>query len=122
MQLTISDQARRDIEDIYTYSYQKFGQQKARQYIRQIEQRIYQIRDNPKLSKNLNFIKQDLRCIIIFSHVIYYLAKPEELIILRVLHQNQDAIRHLWTTTISGNHFGAYCSHRTQYLRNADSG
>ncbi|MEL6722478.1 MAG: type II toxin-antitoxin system RelE/ParE family toxin [Pseudomonadota bacterium] len=95
MQLTISDQARRDIEDIYTYSYQKFGQQKARQYIRQIEQRIYQIRDNPKLSKNLNFIKQDLRCIIIFSHVIYYLAKPEELIILRVLHQNQDAIRHL---------------------------
>ena len=72
MQLTISDQARRDIEDIYTYSYQKFGQQKARQYIRQIEQRIYQIRDNPRLSKNLNFIKQDLRSIIIFSHTIDY--------------------------------------------------
>ncbi len=95
MKLTISDHARQDIENIYIYSYQKFGRQKARQYIRQIEQRIYQIRDNPKLSKNLNFIKQDLRRIIIFSHAIYYLTKPEELIILRILHQSQDAVRHL---------------------------
>lgn len=71
MKLTISNQARQDIENIYTYSHRNFGRQKARQYIRQIEQRIYQIRDNPKLSKNLNSVKQNLRRIIIFSHAIY---------------------------------------------------
>ena len=95
MKLVIRDIARIDLRDIYRYSAQCFGKNKAKHYAKEIEQRIYQIRDNPKLGKNLDYIKPNLRSIIALKHSIYYLIKPTQLIILRVLHQSRDAGRHL---------------------------
>ena len=95
MKLVIRDIARTDLRDIYRYSAQHFGKNKAKHYLKEIEQRIYQIRDNPELGKNLNYVKPHLRSIVALKHSIYYLTKPTHLIILRVLHQSRDIGRHL---------------------------
>lgn len=88
--------AEEDIKDIYLYSYREFGEEQADKYYDGLEGRFQKILDQTAHSQNCSHIDDGLKRVNYESHAIYYqLGDEGEVIVIRVLHQQMDEIRHL---------------------------
>ena len=95
MIVELSIKADADIENIYVYSFQNFGQSKADAYYLKIKERLSDIKDNPKIGRNTDFIKKSTRKLSVEKHDIYYKILGNRIFIIRILHQNMYARFHL---------------------------
>jgi toxin ParE1/3/4 len=95
MKIHISRKAEEDLENIYVYSYQNFGLNKAEAYLDTLNQRILDISSNSLIGADYSFVKAGTRRLIIKSHTIYYSRQLNIIKIIRVLHHSQDPVRHL---------------------------
>ena len=82
-----SRQAKDDLKGIWHYSHNKWGEDKATDYLLQLNTGIQGLISNPKLGKTRELIRPGYRSFQINRHVIYYRLNDEKIAIVRVLHE-----------------------------------
>lgn len=94
MTVRISEDAKTDIRKIYIYSYQKFGEEKADEYVDGLD---IKLKDLPGVlvSSDYSFVRDGLKRSNYESHAVYYRIEDSDVIVLRVLHQRMDPARHI---------------------------
>lgn len=91
----LTEDAERDVIDIYLYTVQHFGEAQAEKYSGELFQRFSQIAQNPTLGRSFVDIHPGTFRANQGSHAIYYKKQGEFVLVLRILHQMMDPARHL---------------------------
>ena len=87
--------AENDLIDIWQYSYDKWGADKAAEYLMQLNAGMQGLTNNPQLGKSREHIRIGYRSIQINHHVIYYRLGDKFIDIIRVLHESMLPTKHL---------------------------
>ena len=87
--------AEEDIQGIWLYTYEKWGEAQADKYFDELEYGIKTIGHNPAIGKNCDAIREGYRSFQINRHIVYYKVKSSTIHIVRVLHERMDPMRHL---------------------------
>ncbi len=92
MNYIISEEANRDIENIWLYTFENWSVEQADRYLNLIIDEIEYLTENPKSGKDYNQIRKGYFRARIKSHFIFYKInlKKEQIEIIRVLHQSMD--------------------------------
>jgi len=93
--LEFTPRARRDIEEIFDYSVERFGADKAEAYIRDIQRAAETIAEDPRRGLACDEIRPGYRKFSVGSHVLFFRATAARVVIVRILHQRMDFDRHL---------------------------
>jgi toxin ParE1/3/4 len=91
----LTPKARDDLENIYRYSYENFGERQADIYYDSLLECLDLLGDNPRMGREFNEIEHGLRRHEHASHVVYYEIDNEGVLILRILGARQDPAQHL---------------------------
>ncbi len=83
-----------DLEEIAEYTIERFGIEQSRRYRDGLKTCFVQLADNPALGRRAEQLIRGLRRFEHQSHVVFYISKPENLLIVRVLHSSMDVPRH----------------------------
>ena len=84
--------AETDFQSLYRYSIETFGLVQANSYALDMIDTFEMLATNPFAGRD---VKMNARCFVHASHSIYYEIEGEAVLILRILHQSQDPLRHL---------------------------
>ncbi len=92
MPYKISQEANRDIENIWLYTYENWSLEQADRYFNLIMDEIEYLVENPESGKNYNQVRNGYYRSRIKSHFIFYKInlKKDEIEIIRILHQRMD--------------------------------
>ncbi len=90
-----SQQAKNDLKEIYFYTLNKWGSDKAVDYLMQIDTGLQELINNPMLGKSRDYIRDGYRSVQINRHVIFYRVQKTEIFIVRVLHERMLPSKHL---------------------------
>jgi len=82
--------ADKDLEDIYEYSYQRFGEQRADKYIEDLDAAFFNLAENTNLGIDCGDIRRGLRMHKVVSHMVFFRPSSYGAIIIRVLHKSMD--------------------------------
>jgi toxin ParE1/3/4 len=91
----LSPKAEKDLEQIYDYSLQLFGEQRAEQYIKDLDAAFHKLVGDASLAKDYTFVRSGLLAFRVVSHVIFFKLSTNGITILRILHKSMDYGRHL---------------------------
>ncbi len=95
--LVLAPDAKADLAAIGRYSRRQWGAEQARVYSRTIAERIFRLREHPRLGHKRQDVDAQVRCLRSGRHLIFYDATETTLTVLRVLHERQDAPGHVAT-------------------------
>jgi toxin ParE1/3/4 len=85
-----------DLKEIYRYTRRMWGRAQAVRYIHGLEQRFRVLADNPLAGIAREDLQPPgLRSFVHGSHVVFYQQQPYGVLIVRVLHGQQDVRTHL---------------------------
>lgn len=84
-----------DLAEIFTYSFQTFGEAQAETYFLDLSACLRMLADNPRLGRGAGLSHRDMLKHAHGSHVIYYLIEEPGIFVVRVLHRSMDGERHL---------------------------
>ena len=87
--------AEKDLESIYDYSYQEFGENRAIEYINDVNNVFIKLANNPELARQCDYIKTGLLTYTVGSHIVFFRVTKVRLSIIRILHKSMDYQRHL---------------------------
>ena len=87
--------AEQDLKEIWHYSYDKWGTDKATAYLLQLDAGIQGLSNNPHIGKAHDHIRKGYRAIQINRHVVFYRLQGQSIDIVRVLHERMLAEKHL---------------------------
>jgi len=87
--------AENDLLNIWQYSYEKWGANKAGEYLLQLNSGMQELANNPLLGKSREIVRPSYRSIQINRHVIYYKVQNDVIDIIRVLHERMIPEKHL---------------------------
>ncbi len=92
MKYKISQEASRDIENIWLYTIEKWSIEQADRYFNLIMDEIEYLAKNPKSGKDYSKVRKGYFRYQIKSHFIFYKInrKNDEIEIIRILHQRMD--------------------------------
>ncbi len=90
MQLFLSPDAFTALEEIATYTVERFGNHQALRYKSGLQKAFAAIRDNPELigSKPVDHLRKGCRRYAVGKHVIFYETHNDHIIVLHILHQS----------------------------------
>lgn len=91
----LSPRARRDLDDIWAYSAQEWGVDRAERYLRRIAEAVDLIAETPELGRKCDYIREGYRKHPVGSHVLFYRLIEDGVDVVRILHQTRDFDRHL---------------------------
>lgn len=94
----LTAEADSDLTAIYFYSLEEFGEQRADAYAYSLKTACQSLADFPKLGRLCPEIMDGLRRHEHLHHAIYYQEDDRDIIIIRILHQQMDATRHITST------------------------
>ena len=86
--------AEKDFKDIYKYTLKTWGETQADKYMSEMASAFRRLLLPPR-GKMHGKLRNGLRSKRQGKHVIYFLESGDEAIILRILHEKMDPIRHL---------------------------
>ncbi|EHD20215.1 plasmid stabilization system [Brenneria sp. EniD312] len=86
--------AQEDMESIYLYGLLNFGEEAAERYLSKLENTFSTIAQY-RVGTERHEIGRGIYSLPVSSHVIFFLYEVDTVIIVRILHQSQDAVRHL---------------------------
>jgi toxin ParE1/3/4 len=95
MSYRLTREAQADVEAIYRYSYEQFGESQADLYHQCLVERFEWLDDHPLYGRSAAQFAPDLRRSEYQSHVIFYLPEETGVLIVRVLHIHMDPGQHL---------------------------
>ncbi len=90
LKIRLTQAAEQQLEDIWFYTLNEWGEVQAVQYVSMIEQGISQLLDNPYIGKARPEIKKDLRSLQIQKHLVFYRVSTECIDIIGILHSRMD--------------------------------
>lgn len=82
------------MEDIWYYSCCQFGEEQADRYINQISG-IFQVLSENNIGTPRPELGEYICALPVERHMIYFLQTDHDIIVIRILSQHQDAVRHL---------------------------
>jgi toxin ParE1/3/4 len=86
-----SNEAVKDLEEIWSYTKLKWSIVQADRYYNLIIDEIEFIASNPLLGRSIDYIKEGYRSTKVKSHIIFYKQQEEDtIVIVRILHQRMD--------------------------------
>jgi len=87
-----SQEAKRDIENIWLYTYENWSMEQADRYFMMIMDEIEYLTRNPESGKDYGHLRKGYFRSRVQSHFIFYRInrKKEEIEIIRILHQRMD--------------------------------
>lgn len=87
LQIVKSPKAEIDLENIWLYSFNEWGEVQADKYYDGLIAGIERLADNPKIGKPRDTIRPGYRSLQINHHVVYYRLQGDAIDIVRVLHE-----------------------------------
>jgi toxin ParE1/3/4 len=93
--LEFTPRAQRDIEEIWNYSFNRFGAEHAEAYIRDLQRAAQAVAEDPRRGRVCDDIRAGYRRFSVGSHVLFFRAAEERVIVIRIPHQRMDFERHL---------------------------
>ena len=93
--LEFTPRALRDIEEIWEYSFDRFGLDRAEAYLRGIERAAATIAEDPRRGIACDEIRSGYRKLSVGSHVLFFRASATRVLIVRILHGRMDFERRL---------------------------
>lgn len=93
----LSPAAQADLEEIWDYTYERWSDDQAETYVREIQRAIELVADNPLIGRSCEEIRTGYRRHAVGSHALYYrLVTGADLVdVVRILHKYMDVDRHL---------------------------
>lgn len=92
----LSTKAQNDLVGIYKFGTKYFGENRAQDYLEDIETFLLELADRPELSKDASTISKALKYYNYKAHVIFYIFdNTKEIFIVRVLGKRMNFIEHL---------------------------
>ena len=88
--IIILEQAINDLEEIWFYTFKTWSVEQADRYHSLINNEIDFLALNPQSGKNLNHLREGYYSAKVKSHFIFYRYTPQEIEIIRILHENMD--------------------------------
>jgi toxin ParE1/3/4 len=95
MRFIISPRARADIDDIWNYTVGHWGERQAEIYLRLLEAAVDAVVSDPKVGPACDDVRPGYRKYRVGSHVLFYRATANTVVVVRILHQRMDVERHL---------------------------
>ncbi|MBB7356172.1 type II toxin-antitoxin system RelE/ParE family toxin [Escherichia coli] len=90
----LTPKASQDLEDIWYYGYQHFGEEQADRYISKISG-IFQVMSDNNIGTPRPELGEYICALPVERHMLYFLQTDYDIIVIRILSQHQDAGRHL---------------------------
>jgi toxin ParE1/3/4 len=92
----LSPAAQLDLEQIWDYTCDRWGDGQAEKYVREIERAIQRVVQNPMIGRACDEVRAGYRRYAVGSHTLYYrLAGADCIDVVRILHERMDVDRHL---------------------------
>ena len=95
MMYVLSPRAQADIEGIWDYTMERWGEEQAVRYIRLLQDAIQAVAEKPRRGRPCDYIRAGYRKYPSGSHMIFYRTIAEGIDVVRVLHQSMDFEQHL---------------------------
>ncbi len=83
-------EAEKDLENVFIYTIEKWGANQAYVYYQQIIEIFNSLLNQENLGSNADYVIKGLRKIKVGKHFVYYIKSSDEILIIRILHQNMD--------------------------------
>lgn len=90
----LSKEADKDLDDIYEFSFAKFGMSIAERYLTALNNLFLQLVQFPNEGILRSELQPNLRSIPVRSHSVYYTIADDHVFIVRVLHQSRDVLNY----------------------------
>lgn len=92
----LSPAAHADLEQIWDYTYARWGLDQAEEYVRELQRAIERAAANPQIGRACDEIRPGYRKLAAGSHTLFYRLSADGIVdVVRVLHQRMDVDRHL---------------------------
>ncbi len=91
----LSKEAANDIDNILTYSITHFGLENAEAYYQSLDNCLELLGRNPEMGTAVDDLRKAYRCFQHESHIIFYIPREQDILIVRILHTHMDHDRHL---------------------------
>ncbi|MCU0370092.1 MAG: type II toxin-antitoxin system RelE/ParE family toxin [Bacteroidales bacterium] len=86
-----TNEALKDLEEVWSYTNQKWSLEQADRYYNLIIEEIEFIASNPLSGRSIDFIKEGYRSAKVKSHIVFYKQQEDnKILIVRILHQRMD--------------------------------
>jgi toxin ParE1/3/4 len=92
---TFSPRARGDLEEIWDYTVERWGQTQAETYMRTIQDAIESVAIAPRRGRSCDEIRRGYFKFAVGSHIVLYRLTKSAVDVVRILHQRMDFNRHL---------------------------
>jgi len=96
LHIEISNQADADIEAIFDYYINQFGQDQTVKYLLGLDASFDLLAQNPRAGKFRKELEYDLYSFVYVSHIVFYRFNVNRLRIERVLHSSRDLTEDSW--------------------------
>jgi toxin ParE1/3/4 len=93
----LSPAARGDLEQIWDYTRQRWSDDQAERYTRELQRAIELVADNPLIGRTCDDVRAGYRRHAVGSHTLYYrvVAATDVVDVVRILHKRMDVDEHL---------------------------
>ncbi|MBV8747663.1 MAG: type II toxin-antitoxin system RelE/ParE family toxin [Xanthobacteraceae bacterium] len=91
----LSRRAREDLREIWNYTADRWDDDQADRYVRQLHRAVELIAMNPERGRSYEHVRRGYRMFPAGAHMIFFRQVQDRINIVRVLHQRMDFQRHL---------------------------
>lgn len=91
----LTEKAAEDLNSIYIYTFQKFGELKADSYLMGLNEKLTELANNPELAVAVDDIREGYRKALYQMHAVYFLKQNSSILVVRVLHQQMKPSLHI---------------------------
>ena len=88
--IILSKAADADLEDIFDYTLEEFGLDRAVSYVSGFDDTFEAISENQEIGRERKEIREELRSLAKDKHIIFYRALSDHIRIVRILHGSRD--------------------------------
>jgi toxin ParE1/3/4 len=90
----LSRKADQDLSEIYQYSFETFGEDRADKYFLDLDRCLKGLAENPHKGRAADEIERGVYRYEHARHIIFYVFRPSGIFVARILHQSMDIRRH----------------------------
>lgn len=94
-ELAIQSRARRDLREIWRYTFEKWNETQADAYVFGLYNALLKLKRNPKLGRQRWELGANYRSLAINRHVVFYTVDESVVRVIRLLHGRMDPDEHL---------------------------
>lgn len=95
LELEVTPRAELDMAEIFEYTYENWGIIQADRYQDELFEGMQIILDNPEIGEAYHHQKRSYRKLHVNRHLLFYRIESQTCIIIRILHDKMDIIRHI---------------------------